>query len=208
MQRSVLSLRQFYLGCFSLHFFLLLATSFREMFWLLGHGYTALPPSLENCWQKAESLIAAAQGRTMAPSNPLRQSLTAYMYGAGIERGYVFFAPGVPNSYKVVFEIHYPNGEVEYELPHISGRATAVRLATLLDYIGRAEYDPLRELMLKMLTYSIWQMHPNATMIRTIFGYIEEPHATEASHGKRESYKVLYAYDCNFPSPGAQPSSP
>jgi len=202
-----LSLREVYLGCFSLHFFLIVATSFRELFWVLGHGYTALPPYLESYWRKAEWLTAAAEGHTMAPSNPLRQSLTAYMYAAGIERGYAFFAPSVPNSYKVVFEIHYPDGKVDYELPHISGRATAVRLATLLDYIGRAEYDPLRELMLKMLTYPIWQTHPNATMIRTVFGYIEEPRAAEASGGKKESYRVLYAYDFNFPSPAAQPKS-
>lgn len=200
-------MRRFYLAWFFLHFFLLIATSCRETFWILAHGYTALPPSLENCWRKAEWLSAAFLGRALAISHPLRQGLTAYIHCAGIERGYVFFAPGVPNSYKVVFEIHYANGEVEYELPHISGRATAVRLATLLDYIGRAEYDPLRELMLKMLTYSIWQKHPKATMIRTVFGYIEEPRAAQAGGGTKESYRVLYAYDFNFASPAAERQS-
>ena len=83
-----------------------------------------------------------------------RQSLTAYLHAAGVEGGYGFFAPAVPDSYKVVFELHHGDGRIDYDLPRVSGRATGMRLTTLLDYIGRTQYEPLRELMLKNLAYS------------------------------------------------------
>ena len=174
----------------------------------MANGYTSLPKSVESFGRKTEWLIAAALGRALPGSNPLRQSLAAYLHSVGIDGGYAFFAPGVPYSYKVIFEVHYPSGDFEYELPHITGRAMAVRLSTLLDYIGRTEYDPLREVMLKMLTYSIWQTHPNATAVRAIFGYIEEPGAAEASKGKKASYKVLYAYDFDLSSSAAEADRP
>ncbi len=145
-------------------------------------------------------LADAVLGHTLSTSNPLPQSLSAYLQGAGIDGGYAFFAPSVSNSYKVVFEIRYPNGEVEYDLPHIRRTATGVRLSTLFDYIGRTQYQPLREAMVKMVTSPIAREHPTATTIRTIFGYIDEPTAAEAGKGKKESYKVMYVYDYKLTS--------
>jgi hypothetical protein len=198
-----LSRRRFYLACFSLHFFLILVVSCQITFWILGQGYTSLPHYLDSYWQKAEGLASAALGQTLDLSNPLRQGLTSYIHSTGIEGGYGFFAPSVPDSYKLVFELHYEDGRVEYELPPVSDDATGLRLATLLDQIGRTQYDPLRELMLKMLAYSVWQLHPDATAIRAVFGYVVLPTAVEVRHGKKESYNFLYAYDFSFRS---QPS--
>ena len=133
-------------------------------------------------------------------SNPVRQILGGYLHTAGIEAGYGFFAPNVPSNYKLVFEIHYRDGRIEYDLPSVSGAATGLRLANLLDNIGNTRYDPLREMMLKMLAYSVWREHSNATMIRAVFGFVNLPTATEFEHGKKESYEFLYAYDFHFPS--------
>ncbi len=86
------------------------------------------------------------------------------------------------------------------DLPHVSGAATGLRLTSLLDRIGRSQYEPLRELMLKMLAYSIWREHPDAITIRAVFGYVDVPSAVELNEGKKESYNFLYAYDFSFPS--------
>jgi len=193
---------------FLLHFFLVLTVACHDTFLVLAQCDTLLPGALESYWKKGKQLTAAALGQTLPPSNPLGEILTAYIHSTGVEGGYGFFAPGVPNSYKLVFELHYGDGRIEYELPHISGSATGVRLSTLLEYIGRTDYDPLREVMVKMLTYSIWQAHPDATTIRTVFGYIEEPDASEANKGKQESYKFLYAYDFRFSSPTTRSKTP
>jgi len=168
--------------------------------WLVANGYTALPSSAQIYGQRVGWLTDAVLGHTLPASNPVPQSLSTYLQAAGIDGGYSFFAPSVSNSYKVVFEIHYPNGDVEYDLPHISERGNAVRLSTLLDYIGRTRYEALREALLKMLTYPIGQEHPKAALIRTIFGYIEEPNAAEGRKGKKESYRVMYAYDFSLSS--------
>ena len=130
-----------------------------------------------------------------------------YLHSAGIEGGYGFFAPGIPNSSKLVFELHYADGHVEYELPHVSSGAAGLRLISLLDYIGQTEYEPLRQLMLKMLAFAIWQEHPSATIIRAVYGYVEGPALSEGSGGTTESYHFLYAYDFSFPSqPVASPT--
>ena len=45
---------------------------------------------------------------------------------AGIETGYGYFAPNVPGGYRLVFELHYPDGRVEYELPSVSSAAAGL----------------------------------------------------------------------------------
>lgn len=200
--------RGFYLGWFCFHFFLIVVGALGEVAWFVANGYTAVPTSGQSFAKNLGWFTDAAAGRALRLSNPIRQSLTTYLHSTGIDGGYAFFAPGVPNSYKVVFEIHEPSGEVEYELPHITRRATSVRIATVLHNIGRADSDELRELMLKMLTIPVAQDHPKATSIRTIFGYIREPTAADARKDKKESYQVLYAYDFVLPTRSENPQNP
>ena len=109
--------RRIYLACFTVHFLLIVGVCSRETLSLLAHGYTGLPASLQNYAAKAEALVAAALGEGLSAPNPLRQGIVVYQNASGIDVGYEFFAPSVPNSYKLVFEIHYPNGEVEYRSP-------------------------------------------------------------------------------------------
>ena len=199
-------IRRLYLTWFALHFFLIIAICARDTCWVLAQSHTILPASLGPFWKTARQLATAALGQRLPSSNILRRVVTAYIHTAGIEGSYGFFAPNVPNSYKLVFEIRYPTGEVEYDLPHVSEAATGVRLATLFDYIARTDYDPLREMLLKMLAYAAWERHPNAISVRTIFGYIKEPDAVEASEGKQETYKVLYTHEFKFqPHPASLP---
>jgi len=193
-----LSRRRLYLGWFLLHAFLVLIVSIQQTFWVMAEGYTSLPKFLEKYWWKVEALSTEALGQTLSLSNPLRQSVSAYINATGIEGGYGFFAPSVPDSYKLVLELHYPDGRVEYELPRVSDTAAGVRVATLLDQLGRTGYDQMREIMIKMLAYSVWQDHPDATVVRAVFGFVALPSIEEAKQGKTESYHFLYAYDFSF----------
>ena len=207
-RQAITSRRSIYLGCVLLHFFLLISVSLRDMLWAVANDYTSLPRSFDSWANKAEDIAHTAVGEKLATSNLLRQITAAYLHGAGIDKGYGYFAPGVPNSYKLVFELHYADDRVEYELPSLSGKAAGVRMVTLLDHIGQMQYDPLREVILKMLAYSVWQEHPDAVTIRAVFGQIEEPTTAQAMQGQSESYQFLYAYDFSFAPQPASSAKP
>jgi hypothetical protein len=130
--------------------------------------------------------------------------MLTYLNTTGIDAGYSYFAPNVPNSYKIVFELHYPDGHTEFELPTVSGRATGLRLATLLDVMAETEYEPLRSMMIKMLAYSVWQEHSEALNVRAVFGYVDLPTPSEFRQGRKQSYHALFAYDLDFTSAQTQ----
>ena len=180
---------------FILHFLLIVSFSFRDTLRLVTQGPTILPSSSKTFSQKADGILSAALGQRLAPSNPVRQALTTYLHLTGIETGYGYFAPNVPGTYKVVFELHYPDGRVEYELPEVSSVAAGLRLVSLLDQIGRTKHDALREILIKMVAQSVWREHPEVKTMRAVFGSISLPSVSEFEHGKRESYQFLYGYD-------------
>ena len=72
-----------------------------------------------------------------------------------------FFAPNIPGYHKLIFELNYQDGRVEYESPHFSGKAAALRLDSLLARLGDNRYEPLREVVIKMLALSIWRERPD-----------------------------------------------
>jgi hypothetical protein len=184
-----------YVAWFSLHFLLIIAFSCRDTLRLVAQGPTIFPSSFKKFSQKADAAMSAALGQRLAASNPVRQGVATYLHIAGIETGYNYFAPNVPGSYKLVFELHYPDGHVEYELPRVSSAAAGLRIAGLLDEIGRTHYDALREYLVKMMAQSVLREHPPVKTIRAVFGSIRLPGVTEFEHGQRESYEFLYAYD-------------
>jgi hypothetical protein len=179
--------------------------SCRETLRLVAQGPTIFPPSFKGFSQKAETAVSVALGQHLAPPNPIRQTLATYLHISGIEAGYGYFAPNVPGSYKLVFELHYADGRVEYEVPRVRGTAAGLRMAGLLDKIGRTPYDALREHLVKMLALSIWREHPEVKTIRAVFGSIRLPSVSEFERGKRESYEFLYAYDFSLREKPAEP---
>jgi hypothetical protein len=200
--------QRLYLTAFALHFCFVLAVSVHDVLSDLARGLTWSPPSLEKYWEKGERIAAETIGGS--PQNPrlMQGVVTFYLYGAGIESGYGYFAPNVPNSSKVVFELHYGDEHIEYDLPHVSDAAAGPRLISLLDYIGQTDYEPLRQVMLKMLAYSIWQQHPDAITIRAVYGTVNEPTLAAAKRGETESYHFLYAYDFDFRPNQPRPTVP
>ncbi|PYK20200.1 MAG: hypothetical protein DME55_02955 [Verrucomicrobia bacterium] len=190
-----LSKKRVYLAGLALQLSLIITVSSRDTFWLLSTSRTIFPESSKNFWQRAEQIASIPLGQRLPRSNPVRQILTGYLHLSGIEAGYGFFAPNIPNSYKLVFELRFPDGRVEYELPRVSNVASVLRVAGLLDTIGRTRSEAFRQTMVKMLADAVWREHADATMIRAIFGSVVLPSAPEFEHGKRESYEFLYAYD-------------
>jgi hypothetical protein len=184
-----------YLACFLLHFLLIVTVSSRETLWLIARGLTIVPPPLKSYVPTSGTDVATTPGQKLATLNPLRGALATYLHIAGIERGYGYFAPNVPAAYKLIFELHYPDGRVEYRLPLVHSAAAGLRLTGLLDEIARTRYDPLREYLVKMLARPVWREHPEASTINAVFGSINLPSVNEFEHGARESYQFLYAYD-------------
>jgi hypothetical protein len=142
-----------------------------------------------------EVVTASVLGKEMAASNPVRRGIATYLHAAGSQSGYTFFAPNVPGYYKLILELYYHDGRVEYDSPHVSGQAAALRLAGLLDRVADPSYEPLREVVVKMLAFSIWREHPDVKKIRAIFGSVTPPSITDFEHGKRESFQPLFSFD-------------
>ena len=197
-----------YLACFLLHFLVIITVCCRETLWLLGRGLTLFPSSFSSFAQKADALTAAALGQHLAASNALRQTLITYLNLAGIETGYGYFAPNVPGSYNLVFELYYADGRVEYELPRVNSAAAGLRMAGLLDKIGRTRSDELREHMVKMIAYSIWRAHPEVKTMRAVLGSIILPSIGDFERGKEGSYEFLYAYDFSLSEESTEPANP
>jgi len=189
------SKRRIYLAGLGLQLSLIIAVSSRDTFWLLSKSKTVFPESSKNVWQRAEQIESTALGQRLPPGNPAREILTAYLHLSGIEVGYGFFAPNIPNSYRLVFALRSQDGRVEYTLPRVSNSSSILRVAGLLDTIGRTRSEAFRQIMVGMLADSVWREHADATMIRAIFGSVILPSAPEFEHGKRETYEFLYAYD-------------
>jgi len=187
--------RNLCLAWFVLHFLLIIIASCRDLFRLVADGLTILPSSFSIGAQHVETIASRALSQNMPGSNLFRRGLITYLHIAGIERGYGYFAPNIPGGYKLVFELHFADGRVEYELPGVSSTAAGLRVATLLDEIGRSRSDALREYMVKTLAASVWREHTGVIKIRAVFGSLNLPRAEEFERGKRESYDFLYAYD-------------
>ena len=182
----------------ALHFVLIFFVCLRDTFFVLAESATFFPRSLDRYWRAGQAVASIPLGQTLPANDPIRQGIAAYLQAAGIESGYGYFAPNVPSNYKIVFELRYADGRVDYELPHVGSASTGLRLSSLFDGIAEETYEPLRAMFVRMLAYAIWQDHQDATSIRAVVGYVELPSPNEFEHGQKESYHALFAYDFDF----------
>ena len=202
---TILRQRYLHLAWLALHLLLIISFSCRETLRVVAEGPTILPFWFKNFSQKAQTVFCVALGQKLPASNPVREALNTYVNVAGIETGYGYFAPNVPSGYKLVFELHHPDGRVEYELPSVSSAAAGLRIAGLLENIGRTPYDAMREILVKTLAQSVWHEHPDVESVRAILGSVTLPSVREFEHGNRESYEFLYAYDFSLTNQPAKP---
>jgi hypothetical protein len=172
----------------------------------VGRGQTIFPSSFDSFSRKAEKGTAAAFSQHLPASNPFRQTLTTYLHLAGIETSYGYFAPNVAGGYNLVFELHYPDGRVEYDSPRVNSAAARLRIAGLLEEIGCTRSDAFREYMVKMMASSIWHQHPEVKTMRAI-GSVILPSLRDFERGKAECYEFLYAYDFSLSDEATEPAN-
>ena len=187
--------RPIYLAWFCTHLILVLLVSARDTLRLITHQLTVLPAAVDEAARTGEHITAAALALNLPTSNPLRRTVLTYLDAAGIDRPYSYFAPNVPDHYRLVLELHYADGRTEYELPAITDKATGLRLASLLEEIANTPSSVLREYLIKMLSRSVVQNKPDVSMVRAIFGALTFPRPDEFQRGERAKYHYLYAYD-------------
>lgn len=178
-----------------LHLLLIFATSLRDLSSLLADGGNIFPGALHSIWKQTESFASTISEAPTARSNVLQQTEGLYARCAGIESGYSFFAPNVPNSYKLAFEILHSDQTTDVVLPEVGSEAAGLRLATLLENLGQIPSEPLRKRTLQKLAYVAWASHPDAIRIRAIFGEILIPDLHGYERGAKQSYEVICAYD-------------
>jgi hypothetical protein len=180
---------------FGIHFFLITAVCFAGLFWLIAEGATLLPSALEPYARKAEVAAAWLLGKQAGASSPIRQGIATYLHAAGIQAGYAFFAPNVPGYHRLTLELFYEDGRVEHESPRLRGKAAALRLDSLLDRLAEQRYEPLREVLVKMLALSVWREHPGVKKVRAVFGSVTPPGITEFEQGKAETFQPMFSFD-------------
>jgi hypothetical protein len=187
--------KRIYASWFILHFFLVTVVCFAGIFSLVGEGATMLPSGLDKYARKAEVVAAFFLGKEASAHNPVRRGIATYLHAAGIQAGYSFFAPNIPDYHKLILELYYEDGHVEYESPHVRGRAAALRLDSLLGRLADDRYEPLREVVVKMLALSVWRERPDVKKIRATFGAVSPPGINEFEHGQGESFQAMFSYD-------------
>lgn len=188
-------LSRFCVAFAAVHLVLVFCVSVRDAFASLAQGATILPHAGETFSRQAQNLFDSALGQHLPKWNPLRETVATYLNLAGIEAGYGFFAPHVPGSYRLVFELHFGDGHVEYDFPHVHSRAGELRLTSLLDLVGNFDNHVVREGIIELLTKAAWREHSDLTLVRAIFGIVDFPTSARYQRGEGESYRALYSYD-------------
>lgn len=171
---------------------------------MIAQGATILPPPCNEYAHKAELGATWCLGKAADPSNPLRRGIASYLHAAGIQAGYSFFAPNVPTKHRLTLELFYDDGRVEYESPHVRGKAAALRLDSLLDRLPEERYEPVREVLIKMLAFSVWREHPNVKKLRATFGSVNPPGITEFEQGEMETFQPMFSFDFSLREEGRQ----
>ena len=85
------------------------------------------------------------------------------------------------------------DGRVEYESPHVRGKAAALRLDSLLDRLAEERYEPVREVLVKMLALSVWREHPDVKKVRATFGAVHPPGIDDFEQGKQKHFNQCSA---------------
>ena len=180
---------------FGIHFFLVTGVCLAGVFWLIAQRSTILPSAWDEYARKAELVATWCLGKEAASSNPVRLVIATYQHAAGIQAGYTFFAPNVPSHHRLNLQLFYDDGRVEYEAPRVRGTAAALRLDSLLDRLAEERYEPVREVLVKRLAFSVWREHPDVKKVRATFGSVNPPDIDEFEQGKTETFQPMFSFD-------------
>src|ERR1051325_3238741 len=188
-------LKRIHATWFGTHFFLITAVCLAGLFWLIAEGSTILPSACDEYARKAELAATWCLGKEAPASNPVRLAIATYQHAAGIQAGYSFFAPNVPSHHRLNLELFYDDGRIENESPRAHSRAAALRLDSLLDRLVEERYTPVREVLIKMLTFSVWREHPDVKKIRATFGAVNPAKIAGFEQGQKEIFQPMFSFD-------------
>jgi hypothetical protein len=184
-----------YIAAACVHLLLVVCAGSADLFAAFGKGGTLFPNSHDRLFGKAEKFVQSVLGNGSSRGNACSQGVALYLHSAGIEAGYNFFAPHVPGSHRLLFELHYGDGRIEYDVPHGDAPGSEVRLASLLDLIGHFTNNAVREGLICLMAEDICRQHRNVVMVRAFFGVVNFPRADVYEKGTNASYRVLYSYE-------------
>ncbi len=187
--------KRIYAACFGIHFYLVSAVCLAGVLSLIAEGSTILPLRVDSYARKAETATAWLLGKEAGASNPVRLVIATYLHAAGIQAGYTFFAPNVPSHHRLMLELVYNDGRIEYESPRVRSKAAALRLESLLDRLPEQRFEPVREALVKRLAFSVWREHPDVKKVRATFGSVTPPGVNEFEQGKTEIFQPMFSFD-------------
>lgn len=192
----------------ALHLALIGLVCAHETLWLLGKSVTIAPASMAPAWEAIDRFPAALLGEANR-TGVWRRVISTYTNAAGIEVGYGYFAPNVPLTHALVFECRHADGRVDYQTPQVQSEAAHLRLTTLIEQIGRTDYEKWREELIKLLARSTWQRSSDVVSVRAFFGSVAPPTLAEYRAGRRErTFTCDYVYDFGPAETKAAPSAP
>jgi hypothetical protein len=184
--------RNVYLAWGAFHLAVVGVICTHETCWTLKRHLTIIPVRWDGAWEVLDTLPSAL----LASRSWVTTAVATYSNAAGIEAGYGYFAPNIPPTHALVFECHYSDGRVDYQRPEVRGDAAQLRLTTLIEQIGRTDYDPWRIELIKLLAQSTWREHHDTVWLRAFFGTVIPPTVREYRAGKQErTFHCLYVYD-------------
>lgn len=180
-----------------LHLILVFVISLEDLSWTLVYESNS---TLKLFCRQVETVTSTLLARRSSQSHRWREAITTYADCTGIEAGYSYFAPSVPGNCRLSFELHYPDGRVEYDLPPVGGAAAGYRVSALLDHLQRIHYLRLRGALVETLAYSVQKEHPQTEMVRASMSVAKLPTPAQYRAGSRISYQLLYSYTFRFRS--------
>jgi hypothetical protein len=182
---------------FVFHFLIILLACSRDFLVSVATDSTLVPTAWRDSMGEAGALVSRVFGeeRSKGERRALRESTILYAHLAGIEYGYGFFAPNVPESHKLVFELRYRDGRVQRKLPSVGTAGFGLRLTCLYDNLASTSYEPLRVLILKMLVAPVLREGEEPVQVRAVFGNVEIPTLAQYKQGRRVAYQPLFVYN-------------
>lgn len=189
-----MSSRYFWSAALVLHLALIGGVSCSDIVEIIGTNRTVLPGTLAQRVHKLSNRISGGWSGQLVPSNFFGQTLTSYCHITGIDAPYSFFAPEVAEAVKVVFEIHFPDQQISYQLLSLRSRSEALRLDVLIDQAA-AKPGFWRDVVLQMLAASAANKNPEATKIQVMIASLKIPRPADYRNGVQPSYEPICSYN-------------
>jgi hypothetical protein len=175
----------------------LIAVSLVQTAQLIVASKTVVPTGTVKALKKLGLVSEASFGSRFTRSGPVRQSLVTYLACAGADGGYGYFAPNVPPTYELSYELRYSDGRSEVRIARSSNTALGLRIASLLEQVGGISSLTLREHVLKKFATVFLRQHPDVEKMRVSLWQVTPPTIEQYTQGKRHYPTVLCTYDCN-----------